>query len=53
MRSRIVGRMEECERLEDCLMADTAQLIVVYWNRKGNEYERMGVILRENRSSWQ
>ena len=34
MRSRIIGRIEECERLEDCLMADTAQLIVVYGRRR-------------------
>ena len=34
MRSRIIGRAEECGRLEDCLLADTSQLIVVYGRRR-------------------
>ena len=34
MRSRITGRVDECERLENCLLADTAQLIVIYGRRR-------------------
>lgn len=32
--NRIVGRMEECKRLDSCLKADTAQLIIVYGRRR-------------------
>ena len=34
MREKIVGREEECERLEDCLRGETAQLIIVYGRRR-------------------
>ena len=34
MRDRIVGREDECERLEDCLNSETAQLIIVYGRRR-------------------
>lgn len=34
MRDKIIGRKEECERLDDCMNANTAQLIVVYGRRR-------------------
>ncbi len=32
--NRIVGRKVECERLEKCLRADQAQLVIVYGRRR-------------------
>lgn len=32
--NKIVGRNEECKRLDSCLKADTAQLIIVYGRRR-------------------
>lgn len=32
--NRIIGRVEECERLDRCMRADSAQLIVVYGRRR-------------------
>ena len=34
MREKIIGREDECERLEDCLASETAQLIIVYGRRR-------------------
>ena len=34
MRSRILGRQKECERLKECLEAETAQLVIVYGRRR-------------------
>ena len=31
---KIIGRIKECERLQDCLDDDDAQLIVVYGRRR-------------------
>lgn len=32
--NKIIGRIEECKRLDSCLKADTAQLIIVYGRRR-------------------
>lgn len=32
--NKIIGRIEECRRLDSCLKADTAQLIIVYGRRR-------------------
>ena len=32
--NRIIGRKAECERLEKCLRADQAQLVIVYGRRR-------------------
>ena len=34
MRSKVIGRNEEWQRLEECVRADTAQLIIVYGRRR-------------------
>ena len=34
MQRRILGREEECERLQECLEAENAQLIIVYGRRR-------------------
>ena len=32
--NKIIGRIEECKRLDSCLKADMAQLIIVYGRRR-------------------
>ena len=32
--NKIIGRVEECERLEECMEEDSAQLIIVYGRRR-------------------
>ena len=42
--NKIIGRIEECRRLDSCLKADTAQLIIVYGrslSMKVNKYPTM------------
>lgn len=34
MKNKIIGRHNECERLDDCMQDDTAQLIIVYGRRR-------------------
>ena len=34
MKSKIIGRKEECDRLQDCMTEDVAQLVVVYGRRR-------------------
>ena len=34
VRSRILGREYECERLQECLESENAQLIIVYGRRR-------------------
>ena len=33
-RDKIIGREAECERLEKCLRADQAQLVIIYGRRR-------------------
>ena len=32
--NRIIGRIEECERLDRCMKSDSSQLVVVYGRRR-------------------
>ena len=33
-KQRIIGRIKECERLDECMNSDRAQLIIVYGRRR-------------------
>lgn len=32
--NKIIGRIEECKRLDKCMRADSAQLVIVYGRRR-------------------
>jgi len=34
MKQNIVGREYECERLDDCMLSNQAQLIIIYGRRR-------------------
>ncbi len=37
--NNIIGRTKECERLDRCMEADTAQLVIVYGRRRVGKTE--------------
>ena len=45
----IIGRTKECERLENCMESDTAQLIIVYGRRRVGKTTLINKFIENNK----
>lgn len=44
-KTKIIGRVDECSRLKECMDADSAQLIIVYGRRRVGKACPIGQVL--------